>query len=93
MVVDLEFELSYVLTDELGVGIGVKGYSFDESTGKLCVSLSIEGVGDVEACTTVKQCRGISDDAKLTRCLAKALLKDGRSLRELVDEIKKVVQA
>ena len=77
MVVDLGFELSYLLGDVLGRGVEVRGYSFEPERGLLCVEAEVEGLGARCACVEVKPCKGLREEAKWVRCVSKTLAHAG----------------
>ena len=89
MVVDLAFELSYMLSDELGLDVEVKGYRFDPSTGMFCVVFSAGGV-EGEACTVVRACRGL-EGVKAERCLSRTLAAGGKPFDELAAAVRRVI--
>ncbi|KSW11510.1 hypothetical protein CF15_01320 [Pyrodictium occultum] len=74
MVVDLGFELSYLLSDALGRRVEVQGYSFDPGKALLCIDALVEGRGPRKACIEVKPCRGLREEARWARCVSKTLV-------------------
>lgn len=85
MPVDLEFDLSFLLTDRLGVEVSVSRASFDPSTGELCVTASIHG-GERVACIQVRACRGVPE-AKRARCIVRILQEREELLEELASKL------
>ncbi len=72
MPVDLSFELSYLLSDKLGVDVEVKSYEYDAEHGVLCVE-AIVGGEEQRGCVELRACKGLSG-ARLERCLSKQLV-------------------
>ncbi|ABM81297.1 hypothetical protein Hbut_1473 [Hyperthermus butylicus DSM 5456] len=87
VVVDLAFELSYILGDRLGRSVEVKSYSFDPEKGLLCIETEVEGVGLRQACVEVKACKGLSNEAKWVRCVSKTLMQSEKYLDELARQL------
>ena len=87
VVVDLAFELSYLLGDRLGRNVEVKGYSFDPEKGLLCIEAEVEGVGLRRACIEVKACKGLSNEAKWVRCVSKTLAQSEKYLDSLAEQL------
>ncbi len=83
MPVDLAFELSYLLSDKVGAGVEVKGVNFNPDTGELCVEAVVEGRGERRACTVVKPCRGLREEAKWLRCVSRTLTASEKHVEEL----------
>ena len=83
MPVDLAFELSYLLGDRLGASVEVRSVSFNPDTGELCVEAVVEGRGVRRACTLVKPCKGLREEAKWMRCVSKTLTASEKHVEEL----------
>jgi hypothetical protein len=82
MVVDLKFELSYMLSDIIGLQVEVLEYNFDPETGKLCIKAKV-GESVKKGCILVKPCKGLRDEARQVRCISKTLTANEKLAREL----------
>ena len=87
MPVDLAFELSYLLSDKLGEDVEVKEWSFEPSDATLCVRVAT-GTGEKQACIQVKPCKGIADEAKAARCIAKNLVNNEKLVEQLAEQLR-----
>ncbi len=83
MSIDLSFQLSYLLSDQLGESVEVTEVEYS-SDGVLCVKLSNGGRG----CVEVKACKGIKNPGKQAKCIIKTLSSNEKLLRQLVEAIK-----
>jgi hypothetical protein len=80
---DLAFELSYLLSEEMGREIEVLEARLEPGDPpRVCVEARIEGLGARRACAPLAACRGL-EGPRLARCAAKTLAQGGRPLRLL----------
>ncbi len=87
VVVDLAFELSYLLSDQLGVEVEVLDYEFNPEDALLCVIVAMNGEKK-RACIHVKACKGLTDKVKQARCLSKTLTSSEKLVKELAEKLK-----
>jgi hypothetical protein len=90
LVADLEFELSYLLTDLLRVEVRVSRAEFDPSTALLCVEAEANGTNG-RVCAEVKACRGL-EGVRALRCLSKTLAHGGRPLEQLAEGLRRLLR-
>lgn len=83
---DLEFDLSYLLSDKLGVKVAVVKAGYDESTGDLCVEAEVGGSRRY-GCVAVRACRGVPE-AKRARCILRVLQEREELLDKLASSLK-----
>ncbi|AEM38878.1 hypothetical protein Pyrfu_1010 [Pyrolobus fumarii 1A] len=82
MPVDITFELSYLLSDKLGVDVNVENVDFTPGDGTLCVDAVVEG-SKRRGCVQVKPCKNITEEHKWVRCVSKNIANNDKLLEEL----------
>jgi hypothetical protein len=86
VVIDLAFELSYLLSDVTGEEITIKDYSFSPETGTLCITAEIGGQTRT-ACVEIKQCKKIPNETKQLKCIVRTLTSNEELLRRLAESL------
>ncbi len=86
MPVDIAFELSYLLSDRIGREVSVESVEFEPEAGRLCVEVLVDGVRR-RGCVDVKPCKGLRDESKWARCVARNLVNMEKLLDKLVESL------